>query len=140
MSSTCSNGRLTLRTNFLTKQLLCEWESNSSTDKRDSALEVCIAPCTTNRTPSREAISDDVAPVGTFKIVDVGRTSTPSRFARRETKASAKPKQSPLSSLNSPRRRSGSTASDERSARQITSSGAGVLALALALSGKSESG
>ena len=61
-----------------------------------------MAPCTTNRTPRREAISEGVNSGGTFRTADVGSTSTPDRLPRSDTRASAKPRHRPWSVSSPP--------------------------------------
>ena len=77
-----------------------------------------MAPWTTKRTPRRDPTSEALISAGTFGIADVGKTSTPGRFPRRDTSASANPRHTPLSSEIFPRTPSGSTARAGRSSRQ----------------------
>src|SRR5271166_5771698 len=78
-----------------------------------------MAPWITNRTPSREAISEGVSSRGKFKTAEVGSTSTPERLPRSETSASENPRHKPRSSVAFSSNNSGSTAMEGRSPKSL---------------------
>src|ERR1700723_1594531 len=80
-----------------------------------------MAPCTTNRTPRREAISEGVSARGRFRTADVGSPSTPDRLPRSDTSASANPRHRPWSSVAFSGSNSGRTAMEDRSPHSLLS-------------------